>query len=85
MTFSNPVILLVDSVRTFAARPETRIRRSRMSSAGLVFYREVCRAIRKLPKETQSYYRVVAREKVVWGSRTCNSCGYVGTLRRCYR
>jgi hypothetical protein len=36
-----------------------------MSSAGLVFYREVCRAIRKLPKETQSYYRVVAREKVV--------------------
>ena len=31
-----------------------------MSSAGLVFYREVCRAIRKLPKETQSYYRVVA-------------------------
>ncbi len=36
-----------------------------MSSAGLVFYREVCRAIRKLPKDTQSYYRVVAREKVV--------------------
>ena len=66
MTFSNVVNnLLVDSVRPFAARPETRIRRSRMSSAGLVFYREVCRAIRKLPKETQSYYRVVAREKVV--------------------
>ena len=40
-------------------------RTARMSSAGLVFYREVCRAIGKLPKDTQSYYRVVAREKVV--------------------
>ena len=36
-----------------------------MSSSGISFYREVLRSVRRLPRETQSYYRVVAREKFV--------------------
>lgn len=31
----------------------------------LSFYREVLRAVRQLPTDTQSYYRAVAREKFV--------------------
>ena len=34
-----------------------------MSSGGISLYREVLRSVRLLPAETQSYYRVVAREK----------------------
>ena len=37
--------------------------RDRMSAGGLSFYREVLRSVRKLPRDSQSYYRVVAREK----------------------
>ena len=33
------------------------------SSGGISFYREVLRSVRSLPRQTQSYYRVVAREK----------------------
>ena len=36
-----------------------------MSSSGLRFYREVRRALRKLPPNAQDYYAVVAREKFV--------------------
>lgn len=36
-----------------------------MTSSGISFYREVLRSVRRLPRETQSYYRAVAREKFV--------------------
>lgn len=36
-----------------------------MSSSGVSFYREVLRSVRRLPRETQSYYRVLSREKFV--------------------
>ena len=36
-----------------------------MSSSGISFYREVLRSVRRLPRESHSYYRVVAREKFV--------------------
>ena len=37
----------------------------RMSSAGASFYRDVLRACRRLPRDTQSYYRHHARENFV--------------------